>query len=91
MSYGENFKIACPSCGATGLYKGFAEAVGEAVVCLQCSGKGWKWFEYQLFEGRKKKNGIEIIRFSCGSFIATGVGGHGKAMNYAQFEKQIPE
>lgn len=87
----EKIKIACPSCGATGLYKGFAEVPGEAVVCLGCSGKGWKWFEYQPFEGRKKKNGIQVIRFSCGSLIVTGVGGQGKAMDYDQFEKQIPE
>jgi hypothetical protein len=87
----QKIKIACPDCGATVLYKGFAERAGEAVVCLGCSGKGWKMFQYQPFEGRKKKSGIKVIRFSRGSFIATGVGGQGEAMDYAQFEKAIPQ
>lgn len=84
-------KIACPSCAATGLYRGFAEAPGEAVVCLGCSGKGWKWLQYQPFEGRKRKEGVNKIRKSQGSLIATGVGGHGDAMDYAEFLRKFPE
>lgn len=87
----KTLKIACPDCQTTGLYKGFAEAPGEAVVCLGCSGKGWKMFQYEEFQGRKKKPGVSRIRLSRGSLLATGIGGHGEAITYTEFEQRFPE
>lgn len=84
-------KVECDSCRGTGLYSGFAEAKGEAVICQACDGRGWYKYSFKKFKGRKKKAGIKTIRVSRGSFIATGVGGAGKSMTYAEFEKNFPE
>lgn len=80
----------CESCSGTGLYSGFAEPKGTAVICLSCGGQGWVQTRYREFTGRKKKAGIKSIRASAGGLLATGVGGVGAAMTYAEFEKQIP-
>ena len=86
----KTIKCECDSCRGTGLYQGFAEGKGEAVICLACGGQGWTTFTYTEFEGRKKKRGVTSIRHSRGGFIATGVGGVGETMSYAEFEKKIP-
>ena len=84
-------KHECESCGGTGLYQGFCEGKGNAVICLNCGGKGWAKYTYKEFTGRKRRKGIKEIRFSRGAFIATGVGGKGDSMTYAEFEKRIPD
>lgn len=86
----KRIKQECDSCSGSGLYSGMCEGPGEAVVCLSCEGKGWYWYEYRSFNGRKRKRGIKEIHFSRGSFIGTGVGAIGDRMTYAQFEKKIP-
>lgn len=77
----------CDSCGATGLYRGFCEPKGEAVVCIGCSGTGCFNITFTPFKQRKGKRGIKIVRNSLGSFIATGVGGVGRSITYKQFAK----
>lgn len=84
-------KVDCPHCRATGLYCGFAEPKGTAVVCRGCDGKGWVMNTIRPFAGRKRREGINTIRYSAGTFIATGVGPVGKAMSYEEFEKACPE
>lgn len=83
-------KQECDDCGGTGLYSGFCEAKGEAVICVCCGGKGWRNHFYKPFVTRRKKKGIKFIRQSRGRFLMTGVGGHGKTLTYAEFEKLIP-
>jgi len=83
-------KAKCRSCGGTGIYSGFAEAEGEAVICLACDGTGCEEIHYEPFTGRKKRKGITKIRKSRGSFILTGVGGEGESMTYSEFEKAVP-
>lgn len=80
----------CPSCGGTGLYSGFAEPKGTAVICLNCGGQGWYEYSYTPFEGRKKKRGIKTISKSRGAFVGTGVGATGTSMTYAEFERKVP-
>lgn len=80
-------KITCKSCGGTGLYQGFAKREHEAVVCIDCKGKGYTFFEFEPFEYRKKKPGIKTIKVSKGKFIAFGIGGIGESMTYSEFEK----
>lgn len=60
---------ACDSCNSTGLYTGFAEGKGAAVICNGCGGTGKAVFEmtYQKFTGRKGKNGIvRVLRTNPG-------------------------
>lgn len=83
-------RIECDACHGTGLYEGFCEPEGTAVVCLQCAGTGWLDFQYREFTGRKKRRGVKRICLSRGSFIATGVGEVGEPMTYKEFEKKYP-
>jgi hypothetical protein len=87
----KTIKQECPSCKGVGLYRGFYDAPGEAVICGGCAGKGWSLYQYQEFTGRKKKRDIKTIRGSRGTFIATGVGGVRPRMTYKEFEQQYPE
>lgn len=84
-------KQQCESCSGTGLYRGFCEGPGEAVVCVYCQGKGWIEHQYKEFTGRKKRKGVNKIRLSQGCFIATGAGGKGRNMTYEEFEKKFKE
>lgn len=68
------FKVECNACKSTGLYKGFAEPPGHAVVCYQCDGKGY--FEASsvastavLFTGRKAKPGITQVLLDGGLWM----------------------
>lgn len=51
----------CDSCSGTGLYSGFAEPKGKAVVCHGCSGTGCNTISYLPFTGRKRKRGIREV------------------------------
>ncbi len=83
--------IQCSSCNGTGLYSGFAEHKGEAVICLGCRGEGWEYFTYTEYTGRKKKAGITKISESRGSVILTGIGPvRGTSMTYDEFERAVP-
>ena len=57
------YDCACPGCGATGLYVGFAERDGAAVVCRACTGSGkqHRVIEYDEFEGRKERGGVAQV------------------------------
>jgi hypothetical protein len=80
-------KTECGACGGTGLYCGFAEPKGTAVVCLRCDGTGCANIEYTPFERRKAKRGVHTVQRSRGSFIGTGVGPAGRSITYAAFER----
>lgn len=83
-------KYECSDCDGTGLYCGFAEPKGTAVVCLGCKGKGHVTSRFKEFTTRKKKSGVKTISVSRGSFIVTGVGATGKSMTYNEFEHKYP-
>lgn len=82
-------KHECESCGGTGLYCGFAEPKGTAVICLTCGGRGWVESRFKEFTGRKKRAGVKSISRSRGSLLAVAVGAVGGSMTYAEFEKAI--
>lgn len=50
--------IECRKCAGSGLYVGFCERDGFAVVCRNCSGSGCEKFEVTPFIARKEKQGI---------------------------------
>ena len=86
-------EIECGSCRATGLYRGFAEPPGVAVVCLNCKGTGA--ILYQLspmediyankFTGRKRRNDVQHVKRSAGSLLVLGVGPVGQSISYESF------
>ena len=79
-------KIECRDCGANGLYQGFAEPEGHAVICITCGGTGCEKISYRPFERRKGKKGIHTVSRSRGSFIGAGVGAVGASISYFEFE-----
>ena len=86
-----NVKVECNVCGGTGLYEGFAEPEGVAVVCLDCKGEGHKTLCVKPFTERRHKEGVKIVCRSSGSLIATGVGPKGYGITYTQFQNgQMP-
>lgn len=60
---GKTIKIkhACCACEGTGLYVGYAERDGAAVVCARCKGQGWQESIFQEFTERKKRRGIRRV------------------------------
>ena len=51
----------CPSCGGTGLYTGYAERDGAAVVCYKCGGAGNYRVVYIPFTGRKEHPDVKRV------------------------------
>ena len=90
-------KVECRSCGATGLYCGFAEPRGTAVICLQCNGSGARDADEVPargavpFTGRKRREGIHKVSHSRGSFIMNCGAAQGTAMSYEEFQRRFPE
>ena len=75
----------CGPCSGTGLYKGFAEPEGTAVVCVKCKGTGCAPLTYTPFTGRKQRSGIRRVCLSKGTFIGAGVGPAGNSISYEEF------
>ena len=77
----KTFKTCCGACHATGVYVGFAEPNGTAVVCLECGGSGMKEVELETndgnfpphewrkpFTGREMKANVQKVYRSRGRF-----------------------
>ena len=58
-------------------------------MCVRCDGRGWENHRYTEFTGRKTRRGVRVVRYSRGTLIATGVGGSGETMTYAQFLENV--
>jgi hypothetical protein len=63
MSHVFETTCQCPSCRGTGLYQGFAEGPGVAVVCHRCkgTGEGSIRVEWTPFRGRLRREGVERV------------------------------
>jgi hypothetical protein len=57
-------EICCPACKGTGLYVGFAEKDGCAVVCYKCEGTGKVVVIHEIFQERKRRTDVKRV-FSC--------------------------
>lgn len=66
--------INCPNCNGTGLYIGFAERDGAAVICYKCKGTGKKEYEYTPFNGRNIKSGVTRVFSKNQGYILKGSG-----------------
>lgn len=75
----------CSACNGTGVYKGFAECAGAAVVCQRCSGTGKAHIkvEYSDFTGRKERKGIVRV-YETNPGFGLGPDGPG-GMSYADW------
>lgn len=82
------FNAECDGCGGTGLYRGFMEGPGHAVVCTNCAGTGCATVRLKPFEGRKRKNGIKKVRFGSG-LIADNFG-ESVWFSYKDFLEKVP-
>lgn len=78
-------RVCESGCAGTGVYSGFAEPKGVAVVCFACDGTGREKISYTPFTARKVTRGIKTVRTSQGTFIATGVGPIGGSVTYKEF------
>jgi len=82
------YDCECDSCGGTGLYKGFAEGEGSAVVCHDCKGTGKQHikYEYKNFEGKKDKKGVKrVFLTNCGFGIGEGTTREGQKLVLEDF------
>jgi len=85
-------QVQCDPCKGTGVYQGFAEPPGTAVVCIHCGGSGADTVTYTPYTGRKVKRGVKTVSYSRGGFIATGVGAaKGTEMTYREFLDRVKE
>jgi len=80
-------KAKCNACGGTGLYSGFAEPRGTAVVCNRCGGTGCATITYTPFVKRRKRTDIKTVWNSNGACIVTGVGPTGGSITYKEFSE----
>jgi len=78
----------CEPCGGTGLYSGFMEGPGRAVVCTRCGGSGAQKLSIKPFQGRRTRRGIKEIRFGSGLIVDNPR--RGEWMSYAEFKKLVP-
>ena len=67
-------KVECSACSGTGLYCGFAEPKGTAVICHKCGGSGAEIFTYKEFTGRKRKRNIQRVITDGGLWMTRGKG-----------------
>jgi hypothetical protein len=65
-----NIKAECEACGATGLYCGFAEPKGTAVVCYKCKGTGCQEIQYTPFTARKRRKDVKNVLCDGGAWFA---------------------
>ena len=89
--------VECRACGTTGLYCGFAEPKGTAVICLYCKGSGARDADdipakdHVPFTGRRRREGIHTVRQSQGTMVFSCGGRPGTEMTYEQFLERFPE
>jgi len=68
-------EVDCPTCHASGIYRGLTTPPLIGEVCKKCKGTGKEVFEYTPFTGRKIREGIQVVcRDSYGKPIGERTG-----------------
>ncbi len=84
-----NLKHECPSCRATGIYKGSLEPSGIGVVCSLCQGLGHistsSW-NTPVFERRKRREDVNRVFLEISSRRGEYIG---KAVSVEDFYKGV--
>jgi len=79
-------EVECSACKATGLYCGFAEPKGTAVVCRQCGGTGKKTLRGTPFTCRKRRRNVKWVMTDGGLWFART--GEEKRISVSDFYKE---
>lgn len=77
----QQIQAQCDSCGGTGLYSGFAEPEGTAVICRGCNGTGARIITFIPYEGRKRTRKIQRVMGDGGLWT----------ISYKEFLEAVPE
>lgn len=89
-------KVECNKCKATGLYCGFAEPEGTAVICRDCKGTGGvdlkKAHPSQVeYTGRKQREGIQRVYVDQGLWMSrTELDERTSTVPLREFYTQVP-
>lgn len=81
-----SIQAECDRCRGTGLYCGFAEPEGTAVICRNCGGTGCYTITYKEFTGRKRKRGVKRVMGDGGLWFVRD--GNEKTISVQEFYKQ---
>ncbi len=84
-------KYECHYCEATGLYCGFAEKKGTAVICSECGGKGHlparkAMKSSPVFTERRARSGVKRVYADGGLWM---VRSENKTISIEEFEDKI--
>lgn len=85
----------CRECQGTGLYLGFAERDGIAVVCRNCKGTGASRYrhEYEEFKGRREREDVvRVLRGNPGIIVGSLHGNYSRfgGMSYFDWTRGEP-
>jgi hypothetical protein len=83
-----SIQVECSSCDGSGLYCGFAEPEGTAVVCHGCGGTGATTLTYKKFTHRKKKRGVRKVMGNSPWFTRSQED-YAKTISYKEFEDAV--
>lgn len=76
-------EIQCKSCRGTGLYRGFGEKQGFAVVCWSCGGSGKDVIDAEPFTGLKPRIDVQRVGRYIGKYQS--VEQNGGSVSYEEF------
>jgi len=79
----------CGPCDGTGLYCGFAEPEGTAVVCHGCGGTGATTLSYRPYTGRRRRRGVKKVMSDGGLWMVRT--GDEKTIDIKDFYDKLPE
>lgn len=82
-------QFECCSCKGTGLYEGFVEREGEAVVCIDCGGSGSVRDGTIPFVVRRPIPGIKRVR-PVGLTVVFSEKDRCRWFSIEQFERLVP-
>ena len=82
-------QIECGDCSGTGLYCGFAEPNGTAVICHTCHGSGAQVIKCKMFTGRKPKHGITRVMTDGGLWMCR-TGCEPSTISIKEFYEKVP-
>ncbi|MHA2062892.1 MAG: hypothetical protein ACXABY_00745 [Candidatus Thorarchaeota archaeon] len=88
--------IECGPCNATGLYCGFAEPEGTAVICRLCNGGGGvrmqyiaEGVRYKEFRGRRGRRNVKRVFTDDGLWMIRK--GDTPTVSISEFREKVPE